>query len=148
MVILGHSVKSVSADKNTAKIDKKVDKIDINSTVKIKSVKERKMNITGVDSEKNSILGVDFEFMIKYSPDIGNININGEVIYKGTVNKKILDSWKKDKKLPIDVDIEIKNFLLRKCLLCAIHISEEMQLPPPISVPRIRKKNEQPNYIG
>lgn len=145
MTVLGHSITSINANRKTLVAKK----IDINSTPKIIDVKEKPMAVPGVLDEKSPVLAIEFEFNTDYKPDIGNIRIAGELIYTGNDNKKVLKDWEKNKKLPQDVDIEVKNFLLRKCLLFGVSISQEMQLPPPLVIPMMRLKKEQsPNYIG
>lgn len=143
---MGHSITSLNASRKSVVAKK----IDINSTPKIVGVKEKKMEIphlTGKDQPM--VLGIDFEFLTDYKPDIGSIKIAGEIIYSGADNKKTLKEWEKNKKLPQDVDIEVKNFILRKCLLLGVGISQEMQLPPPLVIPIMRAKKEQsPDYIG
>lgn len=146
MPVLGHSITSLSANRNS--VNNK--KIDINSSPKITGVKEKDIDVSAITGSKNSVLGVDFEFSTDYKPEIGSIKMKGEVIYSGTDNKKVLKEWEKNKKLPQDVDIEVKNFLLKKCLLLGVSISQEMQLPPPLVIPTLRAKAEKasPDYIG
>ena len=144
MPVIGHSIRSLNAGRKSLIANK----IDINSTPKIKDVKEKKITVPGV-TDKQSVLTVDFEFETTYKPDIGNIKINGDLMYTGDDNKKVLKEWEKNKKLPAEADIEIKNFLLRKCLLLGVTISQEMQLPPPLVIPSLKAKTaHEPNYIG
>jgi hypothetical protein len=145
MPIVGYSLKSIVAEK---KKDKVTGRIDISSTPDIKSLKEKDVNILG----KKKALEVEFEFETDYKPNIGKIKMNGIVLYASDDLKKILKEWKKNKKLPEKVDIEIKNFLFRKCLRLALDISEELQLPPPlvfpILVPKENLKESKTGYIG
>lgn len=144
MGVLGHSITSMKAERKTLVAKK----IDINSTPKITGVKEKKLDVAGLTGNKNPVLGIDFEFNTDYSPGIGSIKVAGEVVYAVENNKKVLDEWKKNKKLPRDVDIDVKNFLLKKCLVLGVNIAQEMQLPPPLVIPVIRPKKDEPNYIG
>ena len=145
MTVLGHSITSLNASRKSSVAKK----MDINSTPKIVSVNEKSMDIPGLTGNKQPVLGINFEFDTEYKPDIGSIKIAGEIVYTGADNKKILKEWEKSKKLPQDVDIEVKNFLLRKCLLLGVNISQEMQLPPPLVIPFMRpKKDKAPDYIG
>lgn len=145
MTVLGHSITSLNASRKSLVAKK----MDINSTPKIVDVKEKNMDIPGLTGNKQLVLGINFEFETDYKPDIGSIKIAGEVVYTGADNKKIMKEWEKSKKLPQDVDIEVKNFLLRKCLLLGVNISQEMQLPPPLVIPIMRaKKDQAPDYIG
>ncbi len=131
MAVLGHSITSLNASRKSLVAKK----IDINSTPRIVDVKEKSMDIPGLTGNKQPVLGINFEFETDYNPDIGSI--------------KIIKEWDKNKKLPQVVDVEVKNFLLRKCLLLGVSISQEMQLPPPLVIPFMRAKKEQaPDYIG
>lgn len=121
-------------------------KINIESSPKIKSVKEIKPPMSN-----KKALEISFEFITKYKPDIGEILMKGVVIYSGDI-KDATKTWKKNKKLPKEMDAEVKNFLFRKCLGLGIIISEEMQLPPPMMFPRIavKQNDKKPDlsYIG
>jgi len=116
----------------------------INTAPKIVSAKEIDVKAIG---KKAMALG--FEFSTQYNPDLAEVKINGEVIY---VNEKqqaeILKGWKKDKKLPDDVGIEVLNHLFRHCLIKVAMIAEDLQLPPPLNFPVVKPKSEQANYIG
>jgi len=145
MAIIGHSITSLEANRKGLMVKK----IDINSTPKITGVKEKSIDVQGLSEGKQSVLGISFEFQTDYKPQIGAIKIAGEVVYTGSDNKKILKDWDKNKTLPQEIDVEVKNFLLRKCLLLGVTISQEMQLPPPLVIPYMKvKKDQSPNYIG
>ena len=144
MTVLGHNITKLNAERKALASKK----IDINSTPTVTDVKEKSIDVSGLTGDKRTVLGINFEFQTDYKPSIGKIAIAGEVIYTGDDNKKIVAEWKKNKKLPAVVDIEIKNFLLRKCLLIGVNVSQEMQLPPPLVIPIIKPKKDQPNYIG
>ena len=144
MTVLGHNITKLNAERKSLASKK----IDINSTPKITNVKEKDIDVSGLTGDKRTVLGISFEFETNYKPNIGNIAIAGEVIYTGEDNKRVVSEWKKNNKLPAVADIEIKNFLLRKCLLIGVQVSQEMQLPPPLVIPIIKPKKDQPNYIG
>ncbi|MBI4010163.1 MAG: hypothetical protein HY361_03170 [Candidatus Aenigmarchaeota archaeon] len=135
MPVIGCSIKSIVAERKKSIADI----MDINSVTRVISVEEKEIEI----ASKQSTLLVGFEFDTEYRPEIATIKYIGEVIYATKNEKGILKSWKEDKKLPKDADIEIKNFLLKKCLTLGINISEELQLPPPIVFPAIVPKSEE-----
>jgi len=139
-MIIGYSINKIKAEKK----GKIKGRLDINSTPKIVDVSEKEIEIVG----KKKVLVVSFEFSTNYRPDVAKIEISGEVYYTGK-EKEALKEWKKNKKLPVEVDVEIKNFLFRKCLILGINLSQEMQLPPPVMFPIVvPKKKENKNYIG
>jgi len=140
-MIVGFGIKSISAErKNIPK-----GRIDINSTPRIISISKSKMGLI----KKEKPLNIEFEFITRYEPRIGEIRISGNVFYVGKKMKDTLKIWEKEKKLLKEVGIEVKNFLFRKCLTIGINLSESMQLPPPLMFPRaIPKRKADLRYIG
>lgn len=141
MPIIGYNISSIQAERRNLQAKK----IDISSTPRINSVIERNLTFPA----KQIALAISFEFKTSYNPDIGQIKFVGELLYSDKNTKKILDFWDKKNKLPDNVDMEVKNFLFRKCLILGINISENLQLPPPIMFPALsQKKDEDTKYIG
>jgi hypothetical protein len=139
-MIIGYALKKIEA-KRTGEIS---GRLDISSTPKIKDVKEKEINLAG----KKKVVSVEFEFITEYKPSVAEIKISGEVYYVGK-EKDALKEWKRNKKLPVGIDVEVKNFLFRKCLILGINLSQDMQLPPPIMFPMVvPKKEEEKKYIG
>jgi hypothetical protein len=144
-MIVGFSIKTISAERK----DVPRGRIDINSTPRIISVSSSKVDFIS----KQKPLNVEFEFITKYEPHVGEIRISGNIFYVGKNMEEVLKTWKKEKILLKDVDIEVKNFLFRKCLTIGMNLSENMQLPPPIIFPRIIPKQKEDlkddlTYIG
>jgi len=131
-MIVGFSIKSIVAErKNIPK-----GRIDINSTPKIISITKSKREFINKDTP----LSIEFEFFTRYEPDIGIIKIMGNVFYISKKMNDIIKTWNKEKKIRKEVDMEIKNFLFRKCLSIGLNLSENMQLPPPLMFPRVVPK--------
>lgn len=131
-MIVGFGIKSISAErKNVPK-----GRVDINSTPKILSITKSKAGFL----KKQKPLNIEFEFITKYKPNIGEIRISGNVLYLGKKLDETLKAWEKRKKIPKEVDIEVKNFLFRKCLTIGVNLSENMQLPPPLIFPRVMSR--------
>ena len=144
-MIVGFSIRYISAERKT----RPKGRINIKSTPNIVSISQAKSGLM----RKKKHLDIGFEFTTKYEPDVGEIRIIGNALYIGKGIKKIMSNWKKEKKLPKEFEIEIKNFLFRKCLSIGLTLSENMQLPPPIMFPaiipkRTPKKPENLTYIG
>lgn len=141
MPIIGYNISSIVAERKNFQAKK----IDINSTPKVNSVFERNLTFP----IKQDALAISFEFNTTYNPDVGEIKICGELLYSDKNIKKISDYWNKKNQLPDPIDIQIKNFLFRKCLTLGISISENLQLPPPVMFPIVtQNKEENTNYIG
>ena len=81
-------------------------------------------------------LSIEFEYRTKYVDDkteknMAEINIDGNVIFVGDDNEKILKDWKKDKSIADDVKFEVIRVVSDKCSKKAILLSDDLQLPPP-----------------
>lgn len=100
---------------------------------------------------KEKAAKISFRFQTRYSQEkkeVGNIAIDGEVIYKGKTGD-IKKYWKKEKSLPEEVGVKVINSILRKCIVKAVDLSDEIALPPPLNMPTVRsKKDSTPGYIG
>jgi len=116
-------------------------KVSINNNVAVKDAKAANLSI-GKSTTK--ALQFSYEFSAKYEPDIGHILITGDITYLTEEKKikEIVDGWKKDKKLPDDVMNEVINQILNKCNIEALILSKELNLPPPIPMPKITPKKE------
>lgn len=110
-------------------------KVTINNNVGIKEVEETKINI----NTSKKALKLDFEFSSSYDPDIGKILLEGEVIYLIDKDKseEIIKNWKKNKKLEQEVMNSVLNYVLSKCNIQALILSKDMNLPPPIPLPKV-----------
>ena len=143
-MIVGFGFTKLSAEKKeTAK-----GKIDINNNVSIKDIKEDSFSF-GKDSQ--NVLKFVFEFTSKYEPSIGNILFEGELLYMedSKKTKEILNSWKKDKKIPKELMAGMLNTILTKCNVQALILSQEVNLPSPIPLPKVQiQQQAEKNYIG
>jgi len=111
-------------------------KININNNVTIKNVEEKKLSLS---NEKQKVLAFTFEFTAKYDPNVGSISFTGDVLSMEDSKKAkdILDGWKKEKKLPKEVMPNILNTIMSKCNIQALILSEQINLPPPIPLPKL-----------
>ena len=143
-MIVGFGFTKLSAEKHEAAKGK----IDINNNV---SVKEAKEDSFSMGKDRQSIIKFIFEFTSKYEPSIGTILFEGEVLYLDEPKKikEILNSWKKDKKIPSEIMANLLNTILTKCNVQALILSQEINLPPPIPMPRVEvSKAQDKGYIG
>lgn len=115
-------------------------KVSINNNVGIKNLEETKLNI---NSERKA-LKLDFEFTSTYEPNIGSIMLTGEVIYLTDKTKadEAVKNWKKNKKIEKDMMTNVLNNVLAKCNIQALFLSDKMNLPPPIPLPKVGDKGK------
>ncbi len=133
MTIVGFNFTKLEAEKK----EMIKGKININNNVSIKNVEEKKLSLA---NDKQKVLSFTFEFIAKYDPDIGSIKFVGDVLFmeESKKAKELLDGWKKDKKLPKEIMPSILNTVLTKCNIQALILSEQINLPPPIPLPKLQ----------
>ncbi len=144
-MIVGFGFTKLSAERKEAAKGK----IDINNNVTIKDVNEDSFPL-GNDKQQN-VLRFIFEFTSKYEPGVGSILFEGELLYmeESKKAKEILSSWKKEKKIQKEIMAGLLNTILTKCNIQALILSQEINLPAPIPLPKVQLgQQEEKNYIG
>lgn len=134
MPIIGLSFMKMEAWRTNKHVE---GELKINTTPRITNVKE-----IALPSLKEKALAMEFEFVTDYDPAIAKITINGNVMVIADNNKAVLDQWNKSKEMPEDVSIEVMNHVLRKCLLKAAQMADDLQLPPPLNMPLVVKAKD------
>lgn len=140
MPVVGFRFKSFEAKRKNKETS---GNINVNSAPRI-------VNITERDMPFGKAAAMEFEFRVTYDPDMAEVLLTGELLYNEKDLKPIFDLWKKDKKIPEANVVDIMNTIFRKCLIKASVIAEDLQLPPPIPMPRIESggKDKSADYIG
>ena len=121
---------------NIEKLSPVKGKISISNNVSITSVEKTNLEL---GQSKEDALKFTFEFTSQYDPKVGIINLMGDVIFMED-DKKIADieaQWKKDKKIPKEVMTNVLNHVLNKCNIQALILSKDLNLPPPIPLPKV-----------
>jgi hypothetical protein len=111
-------------------------KVSINNNIAIVDAKKEEMNM-GNNPGKG--IKFKFDYTCSYEPGIGHIKLMGEMLTIETeeVRDKILKSWKDKREVPKDYLSSILNALLTKCNIQSLTLSQAMNLPPPIPMPKI-----------
>ncbi len=115
-------------------------KVSIESNVTVTAVDKFDMS---VGTSKQDGVKFTFEYLTMYEPNVAEIKLAGEVFYMNSVEKvkEILDQWKKKKTVSKEVLVDVMNACLTKCNIQAIVLSNDLNLPPPIEMPRVRVTN-------
>lgn len=113
--------------------------IEIKHNVSITKIEKTSINVGG---NKNDVLKINFSFEVMYGTDIGSIKINGDVIFTDTVDiiNETLKSWDAEKKLPTMVNEQIHVFIYNKAIVRALELSDSLNLPAPIPMPKVSFK--------
>ncbi len=111
-------------------------KISVKNNVAVKDVEKKDFNF---GKAAQAGLRFTFEFTVEYEPKIADILLEGEVI--DLVDEKRADSivkeWKKNKKIEPALMTNILNTVLSKSNVQALILSKDLNLPPPIPLPKV-----------
>jgi len=126
----------IQAEKKT----KKVEKVRVMNNISVKEVKEE----TPGPADGRAVIRVSFEFTTSYDPDVGSIQLTSDVyILESEENKKkLLETWKTDKKVPAEFTEALFNLVLKKSNIKALNIADDLKLPSPINLGRVKVKSE------
>ena len=136
MTIVGVHITKVNAERN---MKSSAQKVGINNNITIKDVSEHDFML---GSAKQQVLKYTFVFNCKYTPDVGSIDVEGDVMVLADIEetKKVLQEWKSNKRVHSDQTEEILNSALMRSNIQAIKVSQDLNLPSPVPLPRIEKK--------
>ena len=114
-------------------------KISVTNNIQVTAVEKKEM---AVGKAKQNALQFDFEFTANYEPKIAKITLNGTTTYFDSIDRveELAKAWKKDKKLPKEVMTPVLNNILTRCNVEALLLAREVNLPPPIQLPRVQIK--------
>ena len=132
MSIIGFNFKKISAEKD----NKVTGKINIKNNLSIKNVEQEKLSL----GKSEDVLSFNFRYSVDYEPQVGKIVLEGNILCMEDPKKvkSILDSWKKDKKIPEDIAPPILNTILARCNIKSLTISQDLNLPPHIRLPIVK----------
>ena len=119
-------------------------KVQINSNVGITDMSKTTFQMK---STQEPGLKIDFKYSCIYEPNIGSVNISGDLMLVDSQKKldDLFKQWKKDQK-PIP---EIVNMVMNRCMIQAVVLSRDVNLPPPIQMPMFQSKQKSSKeYIG
>ena len=134
MTIVKINLHKINAERS---LDAKGGQVSINNNVSVNDVQDMALEVEGKKGLK-----FNFAFNCKYSPDLGKIDVEGQVVYVN--DSKMIDeirqNWTKDKRLPTAVMEQVVNAALHKGNIQAIKVSEEISLPSPLPLPKVKSQ--------
>ena len=135
MTIVGFNFSGMNVDKR----EMVNEKINISNNVAITGVEKTDL---ALGTSKQNAIKFLFKFDTIYNPNVGSIKLTGDVIYfaEDKKVKEIIDQWKKTKKIDQTITESILNAILSKCNIQALLLSREVNLPPPLPMPKVQNK--------
>jgi hypothetical protein len=135
MSIIGFNFTKVNVERNEGSSQK----INVQNNIGIKNVEEATVNFAGGNSKA---LKFTFFFHCAFQPDVGHINLDGEIIalFDNDEGQKVLDEWKDKKHIPASQATKVLNVALNKAQIMALLLSKEVNLPAPVQLPKVQPK--------
>lgn len=136
------------------------EKLNVEKIGEIKGEINVKNNVAVIDitaekfpASKDEFLKFSFNYNLQYEPEVGKMEIIGNVIFTDAADKlkDILKQWKKDKKIADDVMLVVLNTVLFKCNIKALSMSQDVNLPPHLQMPRFLPQKDgksAKDYVG
>lgn len=142
MPIVGFEFTKIDVEKQS----KITGKVKVNHNINIKSVETEKFSLP----KPEEILKFTFHYKVDYQPKIGHITLDGFVLLHEDAKKtkEIIADWKKSKKIPTPITQQIVNTILFRCSIKALTMSQEVNLPPHLPLPKLKPGKDPSNYIG
>jgi hypothetical protein len=137
MRIIGFHFTKVSIER----LKESKESLKISTEIDVPEIKQIK---TDVLKTKEGILESKFTYKVKYDPDFAELEFKGLVLIAvdSKTAKEVLKGWK-NKKMPEDFRMLLFNFILRKANLKALELEDELNLPPHIPLPSLKKGEEE-----
>ena len=112
--------------------------VEAKNNLKIEDVQEKQLKPLTNDKA----LTFSFKFNVDYMPEVASVEMLGNITYMADEKlvKTVLAEWKKNKKINPKVSVGILNYILAKCNVRALHLEQEVNLPPHVPFPRIAPK--------
>ncbi len=132
MKLMGFNLIKINLEKKSNKLkDAK-----ISTSIDVSEVKGIKSDLL---KPQESLIGIEFEYIINYEKEIALLNFQGNLLVSldSKQAEEVLHSWK-DKKLPEEFRLTIFNIIFRKASLKALKFEEELNLPPHIPFPSFK----------
>tara|TARA_Y100000310_G_C20615344_1_gene780330 strand:+ start:152 stop:586 length:435 start_codon:yes stop_codon:yes gene_type:complete len=144
-MIVGFNFNKISIERK----NKPVQKMNVRYNIDFPDVREEAFPL----KTKQKGVSFDFKFSVNYDPNVALIGIEGTIGYIGTEEQigKIVETWKKNKKIQKDILVDVTNLALHKCHIKAFELSQDLNLPAHLPMPSVKVggKEEKPeNYIG
>lgn len=117
----------------------KGEKISVSNNIKLSNVEAMNLETGGKKGVR-----VTFNFESKYTPSIGSIKLEGQIMYVSESEKidSMLEKWNSEKKIETDLHMSLTKAALTKSHLKAIKIADELGLATPYNLtPEFKKAN-------
>lgn len=133
MTVVGFNFTKINVERNKPSKGK----ISIGNNV---SIQNMEISSFSIGQEEQESLRIIFQFNSTYEPEVGKIELTGDLIYidSKTRIKEIYSEWKEKKKVDQEVMTETLNVILNRCNIQALILARDINLPSPIPLPKVK----------
>lgn len=144
MPIVGFHLEKTHAER-TKKLQK-----GMKATHNITIISVQNEDIEMGKATKKPGLKFTFEYTVDYQPKIGQVLIEGSVLYLNDekIVKEIMNEWKKNKNINQEVTAQVLNTAIVRCTIKALNMAQEVNLPPHMPIPTVTPRGREQDYIG
>ncbi len=129
-MIVGFSITSLEAGKNGGGQGD----LNINYSSSIEDIQEAE-----VEAIEDDVARVSFEMDVTYvqdDEDVASMSFEGNLLWQGDA-ADLVSSWDEDGEIEEGVAAAITNHVYRKCLSQAVGMSDALDLPSPVPMPKV-----------
>ncbi len=132
MKLLGFNFTKIMVEKHKDRVEN----LKIGTRIDVSEINEAK---AGILKTKEELLAIKFAYGLDYEPEMAKLDLEGNLIISLESKKarEVLKEWK-DKKIPEEFKTTLFNLILRKSILKALQLEEEMNLPIHIQLPTLK----------
>jgi hypothetical protein len=111
-------------------------KINISNSIGIVDIKQNDLQVG--KTKQNGIKFV-FDYKSVYEPNFARIELGGTILYLTDEKnaKDIIGEWEMQKKIKKEVAEQMINYILTRCNIQSIILSNTVNLPPPVPMPKV-----------
>jgi len=133
MKIVAFNLLKIHAEKTSQNL---IENLKVNTNIDISDIKEVKSDMF---NSKESLLAINFQYIIEYEPKFANLSFTGIVLISLSQKeaKDLLKEWENNK-IPEEFKLPLFNTILKKSNLRALQLEDELALPPHIPLPSLK----------
>lgn len=135
MAVVGFYFTKIHGEKKTEPNKK----LSVDRAVNIQKVEKSDI---AFGAQKQGSIVVSFSYEVTYAPEIGKIELNGNLLYLAQEERleETLAQWKKESTLPLDIMNPILQAIFTRANIQALVMSRDLTLPPPFAIPTPRMR--------
>lgn len=140
MRVIGFNYTKISIER-LDKAPENIENLNVDTGIEILNINEVKENILKTEEK---LLDIEFGYNVRYKPELATLDFKGKLVLAADskITKDILKQWK-DKKIQPDVKVFLLNIIMKKSILKALNLEDELNLPLHLPLPSIKTNPEE-----